>query len=1238
MRNSISRRRRLIAPLLACAAPLIALQAPSVWAQSSDAVLRGRAPANSEVSVRNVATGTLRRTTAGADGSYTLLGLPPGTYRVDAGQGTGQVVTLTVASTATLDLVPAQGDAGSAAQADDSSEILEEVLVSSRRLVEVRTSQVGATVSQHQIETTPQITRNFLEFADTVPGMVFQADAKGNTSLRSGAQGAGATNVYIDGVGQKNYVRASGIAGQGGADPSQNPVGDPGNPFPQLAIGEYRVITSNYKAEYDQISGAAITAVTKSGTNQFKAEAFATYTDGSLRAQTPAEIASGKGKQGGPSKEYGFAVGGPIIQDKLHYFFTVEAKQFTTPNSVRAPQLLDDAGNNLDVASWLPADLRANYGPVANPFKEGLYFGKLDWEVSDADRLELTAKYRRERQQAGASGVVAASAASTYVNDEQRLQLRWERSTGNRFNEATVTFEKTNDTPSKRTNDPGIQYVALGTRGNGFDPILQIDGVDPRNYFMAAQRGFSLQDDLTISDLDWHGDHTIKTGIKFKAVKLQYRDAATAARYSYYVSPGGVEASPFQVTFGAQADSDLSTVSTSQNRQFGVYFQDDWAVTDRLLLNLGLRYDYEQTPTYTDYVTPQRFVDALNGIDTNNDPAAYTFSGGFHGAAPGQTYAQTLARAGIDINDYISTGKNRKNPANQFQPRLGFSFDLHGDQAHVIFGAAGRSFDRNVFGILQHETNKATLYTPTIQFWNPNNTGCLPNTLGNAYCIPWNSAYLTAAGVQSIAPGAFGEMHLINNDLKAPYSDQFSLGMRNRLGDWNTSVAVARILSHDGLIASLGNFYGDGTWYWYDSGRWAGYDGLVANAGGGSLYLFDNAKESRTTQLLLSLDKPYSSESGWSASIAYTFSHGKERLVSNGNYQFDYAYPELSPFVLSNQLPKHRLVATGSFDAPWGFNVGAKLVLENAETADGLRRRRHRACQRPELQLPQDLAVPEEPVRLQVGRPAGDEGVRAARQQYAAAAVRRTECVQSPQLCVPVRRLPGLAVLLHRWRCGGRHPDAQAVAERQAVVRCLPPGSAHPQQLPFQRNDLCAKRRVLGVRCAQAQRQDGAEHDQHDRSAAGSSAGTEVGWMMRHRIWGHRCVLGVDKGRFLFCRVCAIARGLQVGAMTLVCQYGRQQCYAGSAFIHTTRRAARGSLHHPPGGPRCGCQAAARHRDASGRCRNCGVPDSARRSRRGCVDGGTGSCTWANGQECRAQWSAARPCTWNPSRDSSPAR
>src|SRR5690606_19114810 len=121
----------------------------------------------------------------------------------------------------------------------------------------------------------------FLAFADTVPGMAFEQNpANGSTKLRGGVQNANNVNVYIDGVGQKNYVTQGGITGQ---DASR------GNPFPQLAIGEYKVITSNYKAEYDQISSAAVTAVTKSGTNEFKGSFFWDYTNKDCREPRESE-------------------------------------------------------------------------------------------------------------------------------------------------------------------------------------------------------------------------------------------------------------------------------------------------------------------------------------------------------------------------------------------------------------------------------------------------------------------------------------------------------------------------------------------------------------------------------------------------------------------------------------------------------------------------------------------------------------------------------------------------------------------------------------------------------------------------------------------------------------------------------------------------------------------------------------------------------------------------------------
>lgn len=242
MSKRLSTRKKLLASLITATIATAAFGPTIAWAQSADATLRGKAPANSEITAKDVSTGATRRTKAAADGSYALVGLPPGTYQVDAGPGTEKTVTLTVASAATLDLAAAAGT---------PTTTLEGVSVNATTLTEVKTAEVGTTISLHQIETIPQITRNFLEFADTVPGMTFSVDASGHTKLTGGAQSANTVNVYIDGVGQKNYVKEGGVAGQ---------FATQGNPFPQLAIGEYKVITSNYKAEYDQISSAAVTA------------------------------------------------------------------------------------------------------------------------------------------------------------------------------------------------------------------------------------------------------------------------------------------------------------------------------------------------------------------------------------------------------------------------------------------------------------------------------------------------------------------------------------------------------------------------------------------------------------------------------------------------------------------------------------------------------------------------------------------------------------------------------------------------------------------------------------------------------------------------------------------------------------------------------------------------------------------------------------------------------------------
>ena len=165
------------------------------------------------------------------------------------------------------------------------------------------------------------------------------------------------------------------------------------------------------------------------------------------------------------------------------------------------------------------------------------------------------------------------------------------------------------------------------------------------NFQDKGQEGWSFQDDLTFTG--WL-DHTLKMGIKYKAVEVRAQERNFHNQQFYYDINESTTA-PFLVQFGAPLAGVGDGSVVSRNRQFGIYIQDDWDVTDRLQLNLGVRWDYEETPSHEDYVTPAEVVAALEGSEAINNPAS-----------------------GINIYDYISTGNNRKPDRNNWAPRLGF--------------------------------------------------------------------------------------------------------------------------------------------------------------------------------------------------------------------------------------------------------------------------------------------------------------------------------------------------------------------------------------------------------------------------------------------------------------------------------------------------------------------------------------------------------------------------------------
>lgn len=885
--------RRLAAALAfttATGAIAVALAAPA-HAQESNASLRGNVAGATQITAVEVETGIRRTVAVDADGSYNFASLRPGTYRLEitTQQGVRQTdeFTLNVAQDAVLDfddLATAPTTGPDQAGADSG------LIVTGTRIRTLEGGEVGTTITQRQIEQLPQINRNFLAFADLAPGVVF-VNPDGQSRLQGGAQDSRTVNIFIDGVGQKDYVLKNGITGQ---DSTQ------GNPFPQLAVGEYRVISSNYKAEFDQVSSVAITAVTKSGTNEFHGDAFIDFTNTDLRERRPNEIFGNN-----PRKivtediQFGGALGGPIIRDTLFFFATYEGKRRKEPRDI-------SPGLDLPI-TFFPSVYQDEFGSVNEVFRENLYFGKLSFAPTARDLFEVSAKYRDESGDQFGGGIASYSTRTDRRVEEWRGLARWEHTADSFINEFKVAYENVAWNPRPALFEPRFIFNATVPntppatgfrRGN----ILEIGGAT--NFQDKGQEGWSVQDDFTWIALE---GHTIKAGVKAKWVTLNtFQQNFFNPAYTFNVTrtPGQFnDTVPYQVQFNDAALADQATIN-SENFQLGLYIQDDWDVTDRLTLNIGIRWDYEETPAFLNYVHPANRVAAVS-------PANYP----------------NLVNADYKIADYISTGTEREAFTGAFQPRIGFTYEFDEEGRFAVFGGYGRAYDRNQFDFIQQELAQGPNANRTFQFQNTGNPNgeCAPSVT----CVPFNPIYLTPAGLQQLLagapPGAGGELRFINNDLKVPYSDQFSLGVRGRFDLLTAELGYQHIESKDGFVYLLGNRRPDGSFF-PTTGNPDSPFGFPPSPFG-AIIIGDNGLETVADSLYLKLDKIYTQASPWSFAATYTYTDAEENRQFGETFSLDFPSIEDYPFLPSAGVRRHRLVMTGTVDIPLGITLSGKFQM-----------------------------------------------------------------------------------------------------------------------------------------------------------------------------------------------------------------------------------------------------------------------------------------------------------------------
>ncbi|MFA5968772.1 MAG: TonB-dependent receptor [Sphingomonas sp.] len=836
-------------------------------AQTITSTIRGNvtldnhAASSATVTATNTDTGSVVTVKTLGDGSYVLTGLLPGNYdiKVESGDAdTVRRVSVQVAQTADLNVQLFAG------------KVNEIVVVG--RLYETKTSEIATNVTRDQIDNLPQGNRNFLNFAGLAPGISLSNDPQrqvfsgGGVGVTADDFGGPKVNVFIDGVSLKSNIQQGGIVGQ---DSSR------GNPFSQLAVQEFRTITQQFKAEYEDAGTAIITAVTKSGTNEFHGEAFGLFRPTSFTSRDPIQVQQGLDKPKQDQYQFGVSLGGPIIKDKLHFFLAYEGNFREAANTVvpgtPAP------GSNFTL------DLNQYAGTLNAPFREHNGFGKLDLEVSDNHKVELTGSIRTERETRDFGGTAAITRATNVQNDVYSASLKDILSGEGWTNEASFNFLQYN-----------LQFQAVNQNefGQIYNGVIEIGGrADSQNIL---QRSYTLRDNFTYTGLE---GHALKAGVRiaFEHYGVSGSGPARNPQFSYRYDPrvvngevvgNGLDYSiPERVDFGS-GDPTINADTT----QFGFYVQDDWKPTEKLTINAGVRWDFETNANNNSFVLPAAQAATLRALDA--DPRTLD---SFH------------------AEDYISDGKNRKIDFGQIAPRLGLSYDIWGDQRTVLFGGWGRYFDRTIFRAAAEEAQRVQFALSQVYF-TPADGG--PRLDGRP-TVQFNPSYLTPAGFEVFrnTPGvADGEIRVNPNNLKAPRTDQWSIGVRQKFdllhSAFNSSFSYVNQKTRNLIGYYPANrseaFNADGS-----------RDFIPLTGNFSNVVAASNARANNFQALYLSVDKPYSKASGWGIGIAYTYVIKSEER----GYQFNFDHPLISaqPFLPNAGNEKHHLVVNTINDLPFGF-------------------------------------------------------------------------------------------------------------------------------------------------------------------------------------------------------------------------------------------------------------------------------------------------------------------------------
>jgi outer membrane receptor protein involved in Fe transport len=609
--------------------------------------------ANAKITVRNNGTNIEQTTTTGDSGYFRVAKLQPASYTVSI-EATGFApfkAEQVIVQVGSLTELSAHLQVGSTSAT---------VLVSAEAPeINTTSAEFAPIVGELQISNLPINGGRWSDFALLTPGVVNNSTGFGLLSFRGISTLL--NNNTVDGA-DNNQAFFSEERGRTRA----------GYSSAKAAVQEFQVNTSNYSAEYGRAAGAVVNTVSRSGTNDFHGELYfydndntwgATNPFTTLTTQTsPGVFTTSPFKPTSKRKIYGFGVGGPIVKDRLFFFFAFDRydRNFPGTGVPSSPSNFFATPTSSDLATLAanlgvsPAQALTNYtnglngllselGPVPRKGQQTIFFPKIDWQINSKNHATFEVNRMRWASPAGiqtqASNTLGiASFGNDYVRDTWGVAKLYTFLTSTVSNEARFQYGRdfefefaqppTAFELSHFVNPPGYSNPL------GLSPdigIVQGTGFNVGVPTFLQRPAFPDERRTQFADtISWiTGKHSLKFGLDYahtndlsQNLRFQYGSYSYTSLVSFFsdfYKPNSCGPAHNVGCFSSFSQAFGPLGFAFNTNDYAFFAEDTWRVVPRFTLTVGLRYEYEQLPpAFSNLINPAIPQTSKLPADKNN--------------------------------------------------------------------------------------------------------------------------------------------------------------------------------------------------------------------------------------------------------------------------------------------------------------------------------------------------------------------------------------------------------------------------------------------------------------------------------------------------------------------------------------------------------------------------------------------------------------------------------------------